>query len=92
VYRFVGDMFDPNTPISVETHLQKLKELDDITVKTVSSSVLNPFLASCVSHAFLPCCEVKPKPSPADLAGAEKPREQPVSASVRACGKIISTV
>ncbi|OQU86282.1 hypothetical protein SORBI_3003G064200 [Sorghum bicolor] len=35
VYRFVGDMFDPNTPIPVETHLQKLKELDDITVKTI---------------------------------------------------------
>jgi len=51
VYRFVGDMFDPNTPISVETHLQKLKELDDITVKTVSSSALGdstrlPFLLS----------------------------------------------
>ncbi|CAL4965362.1 unnamed protein product [Urochloa decumbens] len=35
VYRFVGDVFDPNTPIPVEAHLQKLKEMDDITVKTI---------------------------------------------------------
>ncbi|PVH39325.1 hypothetical protein PAHAL_5G479400 [Panicum hallii] len=35
VYRFVGDVFDPNTPIPVEAHLQKLKDMDDITVKTI---------------------------------------------------------
>ncbi|KAG2586909.1 hypothetical protein PVAP13_5NG091500 [Panicum virgatum] len=35
VYRFVGDVFDPNTPIPVEAHLQKLKGMDDITVKTI---------------------------------------------------------
>lgn len=38
-------MFDPNTPIPVETHLQKLKELDDITVKTVSTESI-----SCILH------------------------------------------
>ncbi|KAF8704940.1 hypothetical protein HU200_031184 [Digitaria exilis] len=31
---FVGDIFDPNTPIPLEAHLQKLKDMDDITVKT----------------------------------------------------------
>ncbi|GJN37427.1 hypothetical protein PR202_gb26380 [Eleusine coracana subsp. coracana] len=35
VYRFIGDMFDPNTPCPVEAHLQKLKDMDDITVKTI---------------------------------------------------------
>ncbi|CAO2204566.1 unnamed protein product [Urochloa humidicola] len=35
VYRFVGDVFDPKTPIPVEAHLQKLKDMDDITVKTI---------------------------------------------------------
>ncbi|RLN22539.1 protein REVEILLE 4-like isoform X1 [Panicum miliaceum] len=35
VYRFVGDVFDPNTPIPIEAHLQKLKDMDDITVKTI---------------------------------------------------------
>nr|CAB3476207.1 unnamed protein product [Digitaria exilis] len=35
VYRFVGDIFDPNTPIPLEAHLQKLKDMDDITVKTI---------------------------------------------------------
>ncbi|TKW13527.1 hypothetical protein SEVIR_5G107500v4 [Setaria viridis] len=35
VYRFVGDVFDPNAPIPVEAHLQKLKDMDDITVKTI---------------------------------------------------------
>ncbi|CAO2185736.1 unnamed protein product [Urochloa humidicola] len=35
VYRFVGNVFDPNTPIPVEAHLQKLKEMDEITVKTI---------------------------------------------------------
>jgi hypothetical protein len=38
VYRFVGDMFDADAPVPVEAHLQKLKEMDDITAKTVSSS------------------------------------------------------
>jgi hypothetical protein len=36
VYRFVGDIFDPDTPCHVEAHLQKLKDMDGITVKTVS--------------------------------------------------------
>ncbi|XP_062183147.1 protein REVEILLE 8-like isoform X2 [Phragmites australis] len=35
VYRFVGDIFDPNTPCPVEVHLQKLKDMNDITVKTI---------------------------------------------------------
>ncbi|KAF8663059.1 hypothetical protein HU200_055653 [Digitaria exilis] len=35
VYRFVGDIFDPKTPIPLEAHLQKLKDMDDITVKTI---------------------------------------------------------
>ncbi|OEL28078.1 Protein REVEILLE 8 [Dichanthelium oligosanthes] len=35
VYRFIGDIFDPNTTIPVEAHLQKLKDMDDITVKTI---------------------------------------------------------
>lgn len=35
VYRFVGDMFDADAPVPVEAHLQKLKEMDDITAKTV---------------------------------------------------------
>uniref|UniRef100_J3KWK5 Uncharacterized protein n=1 Tax=Oryza brachyantha TaxID=4533 RepID=J3KWK5_ORYBR len=35
VYRFIGDIFDPDTPCPVETHLQKLKNMDDITVKTI---------------------------------------------------------
>ncbi|TVU21750.1 hypothetical protein EJB05_31407 [Eragrostis curvula] len=35
VYRFIGDMFDPNTPCPVEAHLHKLKDMDDITVKTI---------------------------------------------------------
>ncbi|GJN05743.1 hypothetical protein PR202_ga23405 [Eleusine coracana subsp. coracana] len=35
VYRFIGDMFDPNTPCPIEAHLQKLKNMDDITVKTI---------------------------------------------------------
>uniref|UniRef100_A0A0E0BXC9 Uncharacterized protein n=1 Tax=Oryza meridionalis TaxID=40149 RepID=A0A0E0BXC9_9ORYZ len=34
VYRFIGDIFDPDSPCPVETHLQKLKNMDDITVKT----------------------------------------------------------
>jgi hypothetical protein len=29
---------DADAPIPVEAHLQKLKEMDDITAKTVSSS------------------------------------------------------
>jgi hypothetical protein len=40
VYRFVGDMFDADAPVPVEAHLQKLKEMDNITTKTVSSSSL----------------------------------------------------
>jgi hypothetical protein len=36
VYRFVGDIFDPDTPCHIEAHLQKLKDMDGITVKTVS--------------------------------------------------------
>uniref|UniRef100_A0A0E0BXC8 Uncharacterized protein n=1 Tax=Oryza meridionalis TaxID=40149 RepID=A0A0E0BXC8_9ORYZ len=35
VYRFIGDIFDPDSPCPVETHLQKLKNMDDITVKTI---------------------------------------------------------
>ncbi|KAL5229077.1 hypothetical protein ABZP36_017342 [Zizania latifolia] len=35
VYRFIGDIFDPNTPCPVEEHLQKLKNMDDVTVKTI---------------------------------------------------------
>lgn len=35
VYRFVGDMFDADAPVPVEAHLQKLKEMDNITTKTV---------------------------------------------------------
>uniref|UniRef100_A0A0D9UWY5 Uncharacterized protein n=1 Tax=Leersia perrieri TaxID=77586 RepID=A0A0D9UWY5_9ORYZ len=35
VYRFIGDIFDPDTPCTVENHLQKLKNMDDITVKTI---------------------------------------------------------
>ncbi|AQL01197.1 Protein REVEILLE 8 [Zea mays] len=35
VYRFVGDMFDADAPVPAEAHLQKLKEMDDITAKTV---------------------------------------------------------
>ncbi|KAG8053416.1 hypothetical protein GUJ93_ZPchr0001g32740 [Zizania palustris] len=35
VYRFIGDIFDPNTPCPVEAHLQKLKNMDDVTVKTI---------------------------------------------------------
>ncbi|KAF0918225.1 hypothetical protein E2562_023313 [Oryza meyeriana var. granulata] len=44
VYRFIGDIFDPDTPCPVETHLQKLKNMDDITVKTVSTAVLTSLL------------------------------------------------
>jgi hypothetical protein len=40
VYRFIGDIFDPTTPCQIEAHLQKLKDMDGITVKTVSASVL----------------------------------------------------
>jgi hypothetical protein len=29
-------MFDPNAPCQVDSHLQKLKDMDNITVKTVS--------------------------------------------------------
>jgi hypothetical protein len=36
VYRFIGDIFDPTTPCHIEAHLQKLKDMDGITVKTVS--------------------------------------------------------
>jgi hypothetical protein len=36
VYRFVGDIFDPATPCHIEAHLQKLNDMDGITVKTVS--------------------------------------------------------
>ncbi|WVZ72371.1 hypothetical protein U9M48_020842 [Paspalum notatum var. saurae] len=35
VYRFVGDVFDPDRPIPVEAHLQRLKDMDEITVKTI---------------------------------------------------------
>ncbi|XP_062208339.1 protein REVEILLE 3-like [Phragmites australis] len=35
VYRFIGDIFDPNTPCPIEVHLQRLKDMDDITVKTI---------------------------------------------------------
>ncbi|KAJ1282515.1 hypothetical protein BS78_03G058600 [Paspalum vaginatum] len=35
VYRFVGDVFDPATPIPVQAHLQRLKDMDEITVKTI---------------------------------------------------------
>uniref|UniRef100_A0A0E0MRJ6 Uncharacterized protein n=1 Tax=Oryza rufipogon TaxID=4529 RepID=A0A0E0MRJ6_ORYRU len=35
VYRFIGDIFDPDSPCPVETHLQKLKSMDDIIVKTI---------------------------------------------------------
>ncbi|KAG8046043.1 hypothetical protein GUJ93_ZPchr0008g11811 [Zizania palustris] len=35
VYRFIGDIFDPITPCPVEAHLQKLKNMDDATVKTI---------------------------------------------------------
>lgn len=35
VYRFIGDIFDPDSPCPVETHLQKLKNMDVITVKTI---------------------------------------------------------
>ncbi|KAL5671152.1 hypothetical protein ACJX0J_015458, partial [Zea mays] len=41
VYRFVGDMFDADAPVPVEAHLQKLKEMDDITAKTVLLVLLN---------------------------------------------------
>lgn len=40
VYRFIGDIFDPDSPCPVETHLQKLKNMDVITVKTVSTALL----------------------------------------------------
>lgn len=40
VYRFIGDIFDPDSPCPVETHLQKLKSMDDIIVKTVSTAIL----------------------------------------------------
>uniref|UniRef100_A0A804LW05 Uncharacterized protein n=1 Tax=Zea mays TaxID=4577 RepID=A0A804LW05_MAIZE len=33
-------MFDADAPVPVEAHLQKLKEMDNITTKTVSSSSL----------------------------------------------------
>ncbi|KAL6627407.1 hypothetical protein ACP70R_031133 [Stipagrostis hirtigluma subsp. patula] len=36
VYRFIGDIFDPCMPCPIETHLQRLKDMDDITVKTVN--------------------------------------------------------
>lgn len=42
VYRFIGDIFDPATPCRIEAHLQRLKDMDGITVKTVNASVL-PF-------------------------------------------------
>ncbi|KAM0860711.1 hypothetical protein ACQ4PT_046378 [Festuca glaucescens] len=35
VYRFIGDIFDPTTPCQIEAHLQKLKDMDGITVKTI---------------------------------------------------------
>ncbi|XP_037417578.1 protein REVEILLE 4-like [Triticum dicoccoides] len=35
VYRFIGDIFDPATPCRIEAHLQKLKDMDGITVKTI---------------------------------------------------------
>lgn len=35
VYRFVGDVFDPATPCHIEAHLQRLKDMDAITVKTI---------------------------------------------------------
>ncbi|KAM0834603.1 hypothetical protein ACQ4PT_063473 [Festuca glaucescens] len=35
VYRFIGDIFDPATPCQIEAHLQKLKDMDGITVKTI---------------------------------------------------------
>ncbi|KQK17501.1 protein REVEILLE 5 isoform X1 [Brachypodium distachyon] len=35
VYRFVGDVFDPATPCQIEAHLQRLKDMDAITVKTI---------------------------------------------------------
>ncbi|KAG8046044.1 hypothetical protein GUJ93_ZPchr0008g11811 [Zizania palustris] len=44
VYRFIGDIFDPITPCPVEAHLQKLKNMDDATVKTVSTAVLASLL------------------------------------------------
>ena len=44
VYRFVGDVFDPDRPIPVEAHLQRLKDMDEITVKTVSACPSDDFL------------------------------------------------
>uniref|UniRef100_A0ACD5VNB2 Uncharacterized protein n=1 Tax=Avena sativa TaxID=4498 RepID=A0ACD5VNB2_AVESA len=35
VYRFIGDIFDPTTPCQIEAHLQRLKDMDGITVKTI---------------------------------------------------------
>lgn len=35
VYRFLGSMFDPDIICPVEVHLEKLKEMDPITAKTV---------------------------------------------------------
>ncbi|CAM0879601.1 unnamed protein product [Alopecurus aequalis] len=35
VYRFIGDMFDPATPCPIEAHLQRLRDMDGITVKTI---------------------------------------------------------
>jgi hypothetical protein len=63
VYRFVGDIFDPDTPCHIEAHLQKLKHMDGITVKTVSvlqyCSLYSLYLANDhlqyqVSPALLP--------------------------------------
>ena len=50
VYRFVGDIFDPAAPCHIEAHLQKLKDMDGITVKTVS--VLQ--FQYCIISYFLP--------------------------------------
>ncbi|KAL6847936.1 hypothetical protein ACP4OV_022064 [Aristida adscensionis] len=35
VFRFIGDIFDPSMPYPVEVHLQRLKDMESITAKTI---------------------------------------------------------
>ncbi|XP_072996185.1 protein REVEILLE 8-like isoform X2 [Typha latifolia] len=41
VYNFIGNMFDPDTICPVEVYLDKLKEMDPMTVKTVLILIRN---------------------------------------------------
>ncbi|KAL5222252.1 hypothetical protein ABZP36_026965 [Zizania latifolia] len=57
VYRFIGDIFDPNTPCPVEAHLQKLKNMDDATVETILL-VLRNLEDNLLTPQFEPVCKM----------------------------------